>query len=373
MNSSFHNSGPASPEILQGKVKPVVEAKLSINKPGDRYEQEADAMAESVMHMSAGKMRKPVTGLIGASLQRKCAHCEEEENKKKPVMRKTERAVNDMQVSPSFTANLNNSKAGGSPLPHNTRRFMEDAFSTGFSSVKIHTGGQASEMSKQINAKAFTHGNDIYFKSGEYAPETDYGKNILAHELTHVVQQNSNAVQQQSIQRITDEALEFRHTPPPPPNPTSPLEVTAIDEVDSVGWFESLLTIGEVNFTDVNNFVNNVLANITTHPMSRLNVQVHGSTASLAIGHTSVTTSNISTYRSVLSRLSGHFTSSGFVHLRACYVGNALPLVTEFANIFGVPVYAATGAQRNIIYPFNMGNYVRCDPGGTCNTNASRP
>ncbi|MBP9188387.1 MAG: DUF4157 domain-containing protein, partial [Chitinophagales bacterium] len=306
-------------------------------------------------------------------LQRKCAHCEEEEKKKKPIMRKAEAGNSGMSVSTSFASSLNASEGVGSPLPQGTKSFMENAFSTDFSEVRIHTGSKASEMSRGINAKAFTYGSDIFFGEGQYNPGSGEGKHLLGHELTHVVQQNKNAIQPPSIQRITDEALEFRYNPPPPPNPTSPVEVTAIDDVDSVGWVESLFSIGEVNFNDVNTFVSNVIGNITTHPMSRLNVQVHGSTNSLVIGNTVVHMGNIANYSGVLSRLNGHFTSSGFVHLRACNVGNALPLVTEFSRIFGVAVYAATGTQRNLIIPFNMGNYVRCDPNGTCNTNVSRP
>jgi Domain of unknown function (DUF4157) len=182
-----------------GKAKQLVQPKLTINTPGDQYEQEADAMADRVIHMSSNEMAKPVTGLIGRSLQRKCEHCEEEEKKKKPVMRKAETGSSGMSVSSSFDNSLNASKGGGSPLPKGTRSFMENAFSIDFSSVKIHNGSQASEMSKGINAKAFTTGNDIYFKSGEYSPNSEEGKKLLAHELTHVVQQSGEGDQVQRI------------------------------------------------------------------------------------------------------------------------------------------------------------------------------
>ena len=173
-------------------AKPIVQAKLTVNTPGDIYEQEADAMADRVMRMSSNESVKPVTGLIGKSLQRKCAQCEEEEKKKKPVMRKMDAGNSGTSVSSSFASSLNASKGGGSPLPQGTRIFMENAFSTDFSSVKIHTGNVASEMSKGINANAFTFGKDIYFKSGGYSPNTYSGKNLLAHELTHVVQQTGS-------------------------------------------------------------------------------------------------------------------------------------------------------------------------------------
>jgi len=174
--------------------KVLVQPKLIINSPGDIYEQEADAMADRVMRMSSYETAKPVTGLIGKSLQRKCAHCEEEK-RRKPVMRKAEAGNSGMPVSSSFAATLNASKGGGSPLPQGTRSFMENAFSTDFSGVNIHNDNQALKMNQCINARAFTYGSDIYFGGGEYSPNTHEGKSLLAHELTHVVQQANNKIQ----------------------------------------------------------------------------------------------------------------------------------------------------------------------------------
>lgn len=171
-----------------------IQPKLMVNAPNDVYEQEADAMADSVMRMSSNEAVKPVASLIGKSLQRKCTHCEEEE--KKPVMRKAEAGNSGMSVSYSFAASLNASKGGGAPLPQGTRSFMENAFSTDFSGINIHTDKQALKMSQSINAKAFTYGSDIYFGAGEYSPDTHRGKSLLAHELTHVLQQSMNIQRQ---------------------------------------------------------------------------------------------------------------------------------------------------------------------------------
>lgn len=180
-------------QLQKPSPKPVkIQPKLQVNQPGDRFEQEADAMADSVMrmpdaHQQQAAPNNPVTGIIGRSVQRKCAHCEEEEKKK--LMRKTEAGNSGMSVSSSFASSLYASKGGGSPLPQGTKGFMENAFGIDFSDVKIHTGAQASEMNKAINAKAFTYGNDIYFNEGTYAADSGPGKKLLAHELTHVVQQ----------------------------------------------------------------------------------------------------------------------------------------------------------------------------------------
>jgi hypothetical protein len=204
MNPFLYKNNPASKITMpHGKAKFSVQPKLTINTPGDIYEQEADAMADRVMRMSSNETAKPVTGLIGKSLQRKCAHCEEEK-KKKPIMRKAEAGNSGMSVSSSFASSLNASKSGGSSLPQGTRSFMENAFSTDFSRVKIHTGSEASEMSKGISAKAFTHGNDIYFKEGQYNSSSSEGKYLLAHELTHVVQQEEIPIITQSIHRQLD-------------------------------------------------------------------------------------------------------------------------------------------------------------------------
>lgn len=78
---------------------------------------------------------------------------------------------------------------------------MENAFSADFSKVKIHTGSQSAEMNKGIYAKAFTYGNDIYFNEGAYAVHSGPGKNLLAHELTHVLQQNDPQQNSPAIQR----------------------------------------------------------------------------------------------------------------------------------------------------------------------------
>ncbi len=181
----------SKPGLQIGMYKHFVQPKLEINTPGDMYEQEADAMGDSVMRSpSTHTPVKPITGLIGNSVQRKCAHCEEDDKKK--VMRKTEGPGYGTQASPALVSTIGASKGTGSPLPMATRNFMENAFSTDFSRVRVHTDSKASEMSKDIYAKAFTTGSDIYFKDGEYQPDTHEGRHLLAHELTHVIQQGTD-------------------------------------------------------------------------------------------------------------------------------------------------------------------------------------
>lgn len=203
MNSLLFKNSIVSRSILPpAKSKTIAQPKLSINVPGDQYEQEADEMAERVMQRPANENNyRPKTGIIGASLQRKCTECEEEEKRRKLIMRKAEGSSSGIQASTSFASSLNASKGGGSPLPQGTKSFMENAFSTDFSSVRIHADSQASEMSNAINARAFTYGNDIYFNNAEFILESNKGKKLLAHELMHVVQNNNNILTKQ-IQRL---------------------------------------------------------------------------------------------------------------------------------------------------------------------------
>ncbi len=78
------------------------------------------------------------------------------------------------------------------PLSGSTRSFMESRFETDFSNVGIHTGGEAARMNRELGARAFAHDGDIYFGFGQHNPQSVRGKRLLAHELTHVVQQQGN-------------------------------------------------------------------------------------------------------------------------------------------------------------------------------------
>jgi hypothetical protein len=95
-------------------------------------------------------------------------------------------------VSDSLNGKINSSKGKGSYLDKKTQSFMSEKFGVDFSLVKIHADDEAAGMNKEINAKAFTVGNNIYFNKGEYNPFTQEGKNLLAHELTHTLQQGSS-------------------------------------------------------------------------------------------------------------------------------------------------------------------------------------
>ncbi len=103
------------------------------------------------------------------------------------------------QVSPATAANIDSLKGGGRSLPRSTRSFFEPRFGANFSQVRVHTDTRAAETAKSINARAFTVGRDIAFGASQYAPESHGGRQLLAHELTHVVQQNSGQLQREPL------------------------------------------------------------------------------------------------------------------------------------------------------------------------------
>lgn len=101
----------------------------------------------------------------------------------------------------SLESDLNKSSGGGSSMSDSTKSEMESGFGVDFSGVNIHTGSDAVQMSESLGAQAFTHGNDIYFNEGKYSPDSSSGKHLLAHELTHTIQQGST-VQPKMIQKV---------------------------------------------------------------------------------------------------------------------------------------------------------------------------
>lgn len=124
-----------------------------------------------------------------------------------------------MGLTPSPTlSNRIREKAGrGRSLPGKTRSEMESAFGVDFNEVNIHTDTEAVRMNKELGAQAFTHGKDVYFNSGKYRPESSAGKRLLAHELTHVVQQGGGekavGIQRQPTSPKTLTASRFKNHP----------------------------------------------------------------------------------------------------------------------------------------------------------------
>ncbi|MHC5726155.1 MAG: eCIS core domain-containing protein [Nostoc sp.] len=220
-------SSSASPQTNGLSIQP----KLSIGEPGDRYEQEADRVASQVVQ----RINTPSS--TGESVQREAMPEDEEELQMKPLADSIQRVEDDEEelqmksladsiqrveddeeelqmktqvqcreaiaggeASTDLTSAINSERGGGQAIADNIREPMEQAFGADFSGVKVHTDGQSDQLNQSIQARAFTTGQDVFFRQGEYNPGSRGGQELLAHELTHVVQQ-SGGVKHKKIQR----------------------------------------------------------------------------------------------------------------------------------------------------------------------------
>jgi hypothetical protein len=227
---------------------PFFQPKLRIGSANDAYEKEADAVADkvvsrgmtpSVQAQKIGSIQRlatpseekmPATNdarmaedkQIQEKLDIQRAADEEEEpvqmkeeeeplqakaDEEEPVQMKEEEeplqakanSASGGIASHSVKAKIQQTKGGGQPLPQKAKRYMESAFGRDFGGVRIHTDSTAIEMNQELKAQAFTHGKDIYFNAGKFQPENTEGRHLLAHELTHVVQQNT--IQEKGMRR----------------------------------------------------------------------------------------------------------------------------------------------------------------------------
>jgi hypothetical protein len=229
----------------------VIQTKMNVNEPGDQYEQEADAVAHEVMTMPDPVQRaseleeeEMLQGKHISDIQRESPEEEEMMMKRDPdiqreapeeeemmmkrdpdiqreapeeeMMMKRDpdiqreapeeeemmmKRISDIQrdggvsvpqVTDEMEGQINSAKGGGQAIPEETRSFLEPRFGQDFSDVRIHTGGEADTLNNNLQAKAFTTGSDIFFRDGDYNPNSSDGRELLAHELTHVVQQGGS-------------------------------------------------------------------------------------------------------------------------------------------------------------------------------------
>lgn len=189
----------------------VIQANLRIGQPNDIYEQEADRVAEQVVRMPESQVQrqpleeeeeeiqtKPLAEQITPMVQRQVEEEDEEE-----ILQTKVNTNQTPEVTPCLESRIHTLKGGGQPLAKSVRAFFEPRFGYDFSQVRVHKSSQAAETAREVNARAFTRDRDIVFATGQYAPETREGIKLLAHELTHVVQQN-RTVQRKPTSRLTD-------------------------------------------------------------------------------------------------------------------------------------------------------------------------
>ncbi|MCG8353897.1 MAG: DUF4157 domain-containing protein [Chloroflexales bacterium] len=130
----------------------------------------------------------------GAIVQRQAAPqpVAPEEEDKQPIQMKAQAGSTGGEVGPTMESDIRQAQRGGQPLPEDVQTSMGQKFGADFSGVKIHRDKRADMLNRSLNSRAFTTGQNIFFKRGEYNPGTSGGRELLAHELTHVVQQRGN-------------------------------------------------------------------------------------------------------------------------------------------------------------------------------------
>jgi len=215
----------------------AVQAKLTVNTPGDQFEREADRVADQVMRMSVDRvsasppsiqrMCSSCSNEIEAQpVQRMCKECDEEMQRKEAPnistvtnapgvqrvcddcedeMQRKERSHSEPTLSTAVESQIGALQSGGEPLAAPTRSFFEPRFGRDFSGVRVHADVSAAATAQSVNALAYTHGNHIVFGAGQYQPNTAGGRRLLAHELTHVVQQRHAG--SATVQRACDSAV----------------------------------------------------------------------------------------------------------------------------------------------------------------------
>ncbi|WP_346293031.1 DUF4157 domain-containing protein [Sphaerothrix gracilis] len=176
----------------------ILQPKLTIGQAGDKYEQEADRVAKQVVR----QMNAPVTQPpIGRKTIQRLGLAGREELQRQPIIQ-AQRAVDGGQASTALETSINHAKGQGKPLDQNLQQSMGWLIGANFSRVKVHTDSQSDKLNRSLSSRAFTIGDHVFFKRGEYNTSSRSGRELIAHELTHVVQQKGNEVISKSTQPV---------------------------------------------------------------------------------------------------------------------------------------------------------------------------
>jgi hypothetical protein len=166
----------------------VIQPKLAINEPGDEYEQEADRISEQVMRMPEPQLQRACA--CGGT----CPKCQTQqpvqEHERLPAKRVGSDDLGQTAAPPIISDVL---RSSGQPLDEATRAYFEPRFGHDFSGVRVHTNPEAADSVRSVGALAYTLGPDVVFGPGQYQPHSFAGRRLIAHELTHVVQQSGGA------------------------------------------------------------------------------------------------------------------------------------------------------------------------------------
>jgi Domain of unknown function (DUF4157) len=184
------SNGSHTPSRSARPVPAIIQRKLIVGQVNDPFEHEADRVADEVVR---APVRELSIGAAPTQISRKCdceqcADCQEEDEQ---LLRKPSDAAGPVSAeAPSVVHEV--LRSPGQPLDTPTRAFFEARFRHDFTRVRVHTDAQATASARAVQARAYTVGPDIVFGQGQYAPATQNGQRLLAHELTHVVQQSAS-------------------------------------------------------------------------------------------------------------------------------------------------------------------------------------
>ncbi len=321
----FQAKNDESSFFKKGSTKEPVQAQLNVSQPNDPHEKEADAMANKVVQRMGNaekgtKEEDKGSNKITPVVQKKCADCNEEENtqrkhveENKPVNKKANEKPEDKHVQQKTSDplkddksvhrkeekqdydddisvqkkedddqassqpdhavienKLNNYRGNGTPLASDTRKNMESAMDADFSGVRIHNDHNAAQLNKDLSAHAFTRGNDIYFNAGKYDDTSKQGNELLAHELTHSLQQGTSIKRSSQVgSRSNDSHLHSAvsraaftpHLQKKDGDPKTPTASELIDKYTTLGFLSEAKLVGElVTYLPANiQLVNDVL------------------------------------------------------------------------------------------------------------------
>lgn len=206
-------------QVVTNRSSVQVQTSTKVSSPNDAAEKEADSTSKKIMRMAIPESSIAYVKTGSGGLFRQIKQ-EEKEKKVQTKLRSpyitrfadsgifTQRkAEGENTIGPSVSADIQNSMSSGAPLPMGVRRFMEPRFQADFSKVKIHTGAKSAKLNKQVNAQAFAIANHVFFGKNKFQPDSHEGKELIAHELTHTIQQG------EVVQRSEDIAI-AQQSPP---------------------------------------------------------------------------------------------------------------------------------------------------------------
>jgi hypothetical protein len=196
LNSPVQRQAPEEEELLQGKSslaralpeeEELLRSKITRQVPGEEEEELIQGKLD-IARTIPEEEEELLQGKLDITRQAP----EEEELQMQPDSSRT------AMVSKDIETRINSARGGGQPLADNIKGPMEQAFRADFGGVNVHTDTESDTLNQQLSAKAFTTGQDIFFREGEYSPGSDSGNRLIAHELTHVVQQSGGQINRDS-------------------------------------------------------------------------------------------------------------------------------------------------------------------------------